>query len=89
MTDLLPPTPLPLAGGPDAIHPDPALDQLTGLRIWAVLRTWTAPHQALGIRSVARQLAAGHEPDRALYGALLDSIRHHCQQQRQSHRQAP
>ena len=48
------------------------------LPAWTTPRTWKEPFRAIAIRGAARRLAAGLEPDRALWGGLLDATQHHC-----------
>jgi hypothetical protein len=78
MTDPLPPTPLPMPGGPDAVNPGAALDKLMAMPAWASLRTWNEPFRSIAIRAVARRLAAGLEPEWALWGALLEATQDYC-----------
>jgi hypothetical protein len=78
MTDPPPPPLLPLDGGPNAVHPRAALDELVTMPAWATLRTWKEPFRAIAIRGAARRLAAGFEPDSALWGGLLDATQYHC-----------
>jgi hypothetical protein len=77
MTDSLSPTLLPVAGGPQAINPGPALDRLMAMPAWAALRSWQEPHRAIAIRATARRLAAGIHPDRALWGGMLEATGHY------------